>query len=192
MRLTRHLITTTLSLTALAGFARAAAPEAPVAAAPPAPPSKPAAENDALKMFVGNWTCEGTAMLGPGKTAKIKATAKVKNELGGFWQSFVYAEQKTKDYPMAITAIGTWGWEAQSKSLVRAEFQSTGGYVIGTSAGWSGDTLTWDLDLSTFMGKMNGKHSFTKKGDREFVHKLAAKIPGSPAPVTLFEVTCKK
>ena len=186
MGLTRHLTTTTLLLTALAGMARAVAQE------PPTPPSKPAAENDALKMFAGNWTCAGIANLGPGKTAKIKATAKVKNELGGFWQSFVYTEQKAKDYPMAVTAIGTWGWEALAKRFVRAEFQSDGAYVTGTSMGWSGDTMTWDLEMSNFMGKMSSKHSFTKKSDKEFVHKLEAKMPGSPGPVTIFEVTCKK
>jgi hypothetical protein len=183
---TKPFTTTTLLLIAFSGVAPAVAQE------PPAPPSKPPAESDGLKMFTGNWKCEGTAMLGPGKTAKIKATAKVKNELGGFWQSFVYTEQKTKDYPMAITAIGTWGWEGQSKRFVRGEFQSSGGYITGTSAGWSGDTLTWDLDVSNFMGKMSAKHSFTKKSEKEFVHKLEAKMPASPAPVTIFEVTCKK
>lgn len=192
MRLITPLAMTTLLLTALAGSARAAVPEPAAAAAPPAPPSKPPADNDALKMFAGNWTCQGTAMLGPGKTAKIKATAKVKNELGGFWQSFVYTEQKAKDYPMAITAMGTWGWDAQSKKFVRAEFQSNGGYVTGTSTGWAGDTFTWDLEVSNFMGKMPSKHTFTKKGDKEFVHKIEVSMPGSPGPVPLFDVTCKK
>lgn len=186
MQMTKHLTMTTLLWTALAGISPATAQE------PPAPPSKPTAEIDGLKIFAGSWTCEGIAMMGPGKTAKIKATAKVKNELGGFWQSFVYTEKKTKDYPMAITAMGTWGWEAQSKKFVRAEFQSGGGYITGTSTGWSGETLTWDLEVSNFMGKMSGKHSFTKKGDKEFIHKLEAKMPASPEPVTIFEVTCKK
>ena len=163
-----------------------------VAQEPPAPPSKPPAENDGLKMFAGNWTCDGTANPAPGKSVKIKATAKVKNELGGFWQSFVYTEKKSKDYPMAITAMGTWGWEAQSKKFVRAEFQNAGGYVTGTSPGWSGDTFAWDLEVSNFMGKLSAKHTFTKKGDKEFVHTITAAMPGSPGPVTLFEVTCKK
>jgi hypothetical protein len=186
MRLIKQLTTTSLLLTALATITPAAAQE------PPAPPTKPAAENDALKMFAGNWTCEGTAMLGPEKTVKIKATAKVKNELGGFWQSFVYTEQKTKDYPMAVTAMGTWGWDGQSKKLVRGEFQSGGGYVTGTSTGWAGDTLTWDLEVSNFMGKMSAKHTFTRKGDKAFAHKIEAKLPGSPGPAPLFEVNCKK
>ena len=186
MRPTKYLTMTTLLLTTVLGIAGASAQE------PPAPPSKPAAENDGLKMFIGNWTCAGTAMAGPGKTVKVKATAKVKNELGGFWQSFVYTEQKTKDYPMAITAMGTWGWEAQSKKFVRAEFQANGAYVTGTSTGWSGDTFSWDLEVSNFMGKISAVHTFTKKGDKEFAHKIDAKVPGSPGPVTLFEVTCKK
>jgi len=189
MRLSKHLTVTALLLNSLTGAALAAPPAAPT---PPMPPAKPAAENDALKMFAGSWTCTGDAMLGPGKTVKVKATAKVKNELGGFWQSYVYTEQKSKDYPMAIMAMGTWGWDAQSKKLVRGEFQSGGGYATGTSTGWSGDTLTWDLEVSNFMGKMNAKHIFIKKSDKEFVHMLEAKMPGSPAPATLFEVTCKK
>ena len=40
--------------------------------------------------------------------------------------------------------------------------------------------------------KISAQHIFTKKGDKEFVHKIEAKIPGGPGPVTLFEVTCKK
>jgi hypothetical protein len=188
MRFSQYVTTTVFVLTGLTGIALGAEPEAPH----PAPPSKPAAENDALKMFVGTWTCQGTATLGPGKTVKVKATAKVKNELGGFWQSFVYTEQKTKDYPMAMTAMGTWGWDAQAKKFVRAEFQSAGGHANGTSTGWVGDTMTWDLEVSDFMGQMTAKHMFTKKGDKEFVHKLEAKLPGSSAPVTLFDVTCKK
>jgi hypothetical protein len=186
MPLIKHSTTAIFLLTALASAGPAMAQE------PPAPPSKPPVENDGLKMFVGNWNCEGIAMLGPGKTPKIKATAKVKNELDGFWQSFVYTEKKSKDYPMALTAMGTWGWEAQSKKFVRAEFQSTGGYVTGTSTGWVGDTLTWDLKLSNFLGNLTSKHMFTKKSDKEFVHKIEAVMPSNPAPVTLFEVTCKK
>ena len=52
--------------------------------------------------------------------------------------------------------------------------------------------MIWDLEVSAFMGRINSKHTFTKKGDKEFVHKIEAKMPGSPAPVTFFEVTCKK
>lgn len=182
----KHHTALAILLASVAGVAPAGAQE------PPGPPSKPPSESDALKMFVGNWKCEGTVNPAPGKTVKIKATAKVKNELGGFWQSFVYTEQKTKDYPMAETAIGNWGWEAQSKQFVRAEIQNAGGYTTGTSMGWSGDTMTWDLESSNFMGKMGGKHVFTKKSDKEFVHKLDVKMPGSPGLVTLFEVTCKK
>lgn len=186
MQLIKSLATTLLSLTAMAGVAGAQPPGMP------APPSKPPAENDALKFLAGSWKCEGTASLGPDKTVKVKATAKTKSELGGFWQSFIYTEQKTKEYPMALTATGTWGWEAQSKKFVRAEFQSSGGYVTGTSTGWVGDTLTWDLEISNFMGKTTGKHIFTKKGDKEFLHKIEVSPPGSPGPVTVFELTCKK
>jgi hypothetical protein len=186
MSWSKHIIATSFLFVALAGINPVAAQEGPM------PPSKPPVENEGLKMFVGSWTCAGTAMTGPGKTEKVKATAKVKNELGGFWQSFVYTELKTKEYPMAITAIGTWGWESVSKKFVRSEFQSNGGYVLGTSTGWTGDTMTWDLELSSFMGKMTARHSFTKKGDKEFVHKLVTQMPGNSGPTTLFEVTCKK
>ena len=75
---------------------------------------------------------------------------------------------------------------------MRAEFQSAGGYATGTSTGWSGDTFTWDLDVSNFMGKISAKHIFTKKGDKEFLHRIDATMPGSATPATLFEVTCKK
>ena len=52
--------------------------------------------------------------------------------------------------------------------------------------------MTWDLEASNSMGKMSSRHSFIKKREREFVHKLEATMPGSPSPMTIFEVTCKK
>jgi hypothetical protein len=36
------------------------------------------------------------------------------------------------------------------------------------------------------------RFSFNKKSEKEFVHKLEATMPGSPSPVTIFEVICKK
>jgi hypothetical protein len=161
-------------------------------AQPPSPPSKPPAEDASLAYFLGQWKCEGTASPAPGKSVKLKATAKTKSEQGGFWQTFVYTEEKTSDYPFAVTAVGFWGWDAQAKKFVRSEYQSHGGYATGTSSGWVGDTLTWDVEESNFLGRISGKHSFTKKSDKEFVHKLEAKLPGAPGPVTIFEATCKK
>jgi len=186
MRFTKHFTTTTLLLTALVGVGSTVAQE------PPAPPASRPPRTIALKMFVGNWTCTGTANLGPGKTAKIKATAKVKNELGGFWQSYVYIEQKTKGLPHGHHRHGHLGLGSPFKKFVRDEFQSNGDHATGTSTGWSGDTMTWDLEASNSMGKMSSRHSFIKKREREFVHKLEATMPGSPSPMTIFEVTCKK
>ena len=36
------------------------------------------------------------------------------------------------------------------------------------------------------------RFSFIKKSEKEFVHKLEATMPGSPSPVTIFELICKK
>lgn len=167
------------------------AASAPAARAqPPAGPPKPAAEMDQLKMFLGSWTCEGKQLAGPGGEHPLKATVTAKAELGGFWQSFVYEEKKTKEHPMAAKVMGSWGWDAANRQFVRADRDSLGGWFAPTSPGWQGDRFVWTGELDGPMGKMPAKHTFTKQGDKAFLHTLEITAQGKA--MTIFEVTCKK
>jgi hypothetical protein len=155
---------------------------------------KPAAEMDQMKLFLGSWKCEGKMMAGPWAPGvpehAVKAKVTAKPDLGGFWQSFVYEEQKTKEHPMAAKVMGSWGWDAAAKRFVRADRDSMGGWFAPTSSGWEGDKFVWTGDLDSPMGKMPAKHTFTKKSDKEFTHTLDLTAGGKES--RLFEVTCKK
>src|SRR5262245_30360252 len=72
---------------AIAGMAVVSALAAAATAQTPAPP-KPAPEMAQLKFFEGHWTCSGAVQATPfGPAGKITSTARIDDDLGGFWQS---------------------------------------------------------------------------------------------------------
>jgi hypothetical protein len=180
-------------------------PPAPPAAPPPAPPAapsaaglapagppKPAPQLEQMKFFEGNWRCEGKGFPSPFSPNEhpIKATAKVKWDLNNFWQTFIYEEKKTKEHPAPAKVMGVWGWDAGGKRFVRTDADWFGGWFSPTSTGWAGDQFVWAGDLSTGQGMISARHTFTKKGDKEFAHTLEMTLGGRNTPV--FDVACKK
>lgn len=161
-------------------------------AAPPGGPPTPAPQLQQLKFFAGTWTCDGKGFASPFAPAEhpIKATAKVKWDLNNFWQTFVYEEKKTKEHPHPAKVAGTWGWDSGGKRFVRADADTMGGWFSPTSTGWAGEQFVWVGDLSISAGMLPARHTFTKTGDKGFVHAFALNVNGVNTPI--FEVTCKK
>jgi Protein of unknown function (DUF1579) len=188
--------TLTIGLGALVGSGPALA-QAPAgekaATATAAEPPKPAAELDQLKFFIGSWKCEGKQFASAMSPTEhpVKATARVKWELGNRWQTFVYEEKKTKEHPMAVKVLGSWGYSAGGKHFVRADIDGFGGWFSPTSTGWEGDRFVWSGNVENPMGgAMAAKHTFTRKSDKEFVHSLELTAGGKASPI--FEIGCKK
>jgi len=178
-----------------------AAPAVPVAqgsaAAMPMPagPPKPPPEMDQIKMFVGSWKCEGKGVMGPGMPEMpIKAAVKVKPVLDGMWQQVDYEMKmkKTKEMPVTPKGTGMTGYDPTTKRFVRTFAGNFGDYESGvTSPGWEGDKMVWSGDINNMMGeKLQFRHTFTKKSDREFTEKYETNAKGTWT--TWGESTCKK
>lgn len=145
-----------------------------------------------LKMFEGKWKCEGkqndTPMM---KGHPIKGKMTVKSELGGFFENVRWEESKSKDSPMPAVVQIYAGYDAAKKSIVRTDVDNMGSVAHFTTAGWTGDTLVWDGQMMGMMGKMAAKHTFTKKGEKEFSAVLDMTGPDGKS-MTFSEWTCKK
>lgn len=155
----------------------------------PAPPPKPAPQLDQLKFFLGNWKCSGkqlaTPMYGPEHT--FTGSASVKLESDGFWQQFNYEEKKSKEHP-GLKLVGLWGYDSGGKRFIRAAGSSQGGWDSATSVGFNADKMVWTGDLSSPMGRMPFRQTFTKKNDKEWSFRLELNTQGNWVPLS--EVTC--
>jgi len=172
---------------ATVGLAGAAAAQPPV----PPPAAKPAAELAQLKLFVGSWKCAGkqlaSALTGPAHD--ITGSAQARPEAEGFWQVFTYEEKKTKDHP-GIKVMGLWGYDAAGRRFVRAAGNNQGVWDTATSAGWEHDKLVWIGEFAGPLGRTPFRHTFEKKSDKEWSHKLELNRESRWIPVS--EVSCTK
>lgn len=179
--------------TAPVGTAKPVVTAAAVAAqagTPPAP--KPPTELDQLKFMLGKWRCEGrqfaSPMFGPEHT--FIATAEGKVDSDGFWNAFTYEEKKSKEHH-GFKVHGLWGWDGSGKHFVRAAVSNDGNWDSATSPGLEADKLVWLGEFSGPMGRMPFRHTFTKKGDKEWGHMLEFKDPtGKWTPTE--DVACKR
>ena len=156
--------------------------------------AKPGTENlvGVSKFFVGKWKCEGKAFPSPMSPTEhaIKGTAEAKLVVDNFWQQFIYEEKKTKEHP-GLKVNGYWGYDQGAKRFVRAAVGNMGEWDTASAPGWEGDKLVWTGELSGPMGRIPFHHTFTKKGEKEWMALLEARLPdGKWAPIE--DVTCKK
>jgi hypothetical protein len=167
----------------------------PAAAAPekagaPMEMPKPPAELEVEKWFDGKWKCEGTqhaSHLGP--EGKFTSALHIKMDIQGWWLNF-HVEREKGFMPGAQVA-GYAGYDTTTKKHVRTDFGLGGSWGTLTAAGWEGDKLVYSGEMMTMGKKMPLKHTFTKKGDSEFMSVYEMAGPdGKLMPV--FEETCKK
>ena len=144
-----------------------------------------------LDPLAGNWRCSGTAFASP--MAPQHATSgevSMQWDLDGHWLPFTYAEKKTADNPMPFMVRGYFGFDPQMNKLVLFGVENSGGYSVASSDGWNGDTLAfvgpWHMGKET----MNGRDTFTRKGDRELRH--SAEIEQDGKWVKLSDESCTR
>ena len=112
----------------LAGFAMTAGAE-------------PAKELDVYKSSLGKFACDAKET-GSGKTFKTQVE---KTVLDGNTYMERYTETKSADHPSPWNAVFLMSYDAGSKQWVRNGVDNNGDRNSGTSAGWQGDTWTWDV-----------------------------------------------
>lgn len=152
---------------------------------------KPAAELSQVKFFVGTWSCKGHVPATPfGPEHSTAATVKLGPDLGGFWFTGRYDEQKTKENPMPYRFSFIWGYDTTDHKLDAWSFDSMGGYGTQESSGWDKDVLVWSGHSMMMGKKMPVRDTFTKKGDNELEHRGEAEMDGKW--MVLDEETCTK
>lgn len=156
-----------------------------------AAPSSPPSEMGQLQYFDGEWECEGQESETAGaKAHKTKTRVKVKDDLGGFWYSGKVEQDKTGDNPQPLEAKFHWTYDRERKRFEGGLIDNSGGYLMQSSGGWQGETITW-----TGQGAVQGQKGMlrdviTKKGEDEFQHTYEAWVDGKWAPVG--EETCRR
>jgi hypothetical protein len=140
---------------------------------------KPNAKLRELDFLTGNWSCKGTAFANP-MSAEHPTEAKVnaKWEGGGYWAAYSYTETKTAMNAMPFWVSGFMGYDAEKKMLVNISVDNMGGSGWGSSAGWSGDTLTFEGTWQMMGMTSKSRDTFMKKNDNTMVHSAYVEAEG--------------
>ncbi len=132
-----------------------------------------------LEFFTGKWQCSGMAGEMPGSPAHAtQAEVDAKWGVGGYWVPITYSEKKTAENANPFTFTGFFGYDRELKKFVVGGVDSMGGYSTGASDGWNGDTMVfagpWHMNGMT----ANARDTFTRKGDKQMVHKGEIEMDG--------------
>jgi hypothetical protein len=125
---------------------------------------------DQFSSFVGDGTCSGN-VIAVGKRPGHATSARLHGEkiLGGNWVVIQYDEEQTAANPKPYHVVQYFGYDPSKKQYVAVNFDSSSsGYTTGTSAGWEGDTITFDE--TSAMSGMNFHDSFTRSSPKSVTH----------------------
>jgi hypothetical protein len=112
--------------------------------------SKSTAPAGQLDKFVGSGTCTGKT-LGPDMKAFHATTGKYSGEkvLDGNWVVIHYDEDQSTAVPKPFHVVQYFGYDKAKKGYVSVLVDNSGsGYSTGTSAGWKGDSISFDESMA--------------------------------------------
>jgi hypothetical protein len=154
--------------------------------------SNAAAELARLPFPDGDLTCTGNTMpFGTSKGHATAANARVEKTLGGNWIVIRYDETRTDANPHPYGVVQYIGYEDAGKRFVSTVFDviEGSGYATGVSAGWKGDSMTFDETTSDSKTVTN-RDTFTANGEL-FTHSGTA-LDKNGKWVKTDEETCRK
>ena len=159
----------------------------PVWSQPPMP--KPAPEMSQLDFFEGTWNCQGKTNASPfGPAGTMTSTARIQDDLGGFWQTGSVKGTMEKMPP--FEAVFHTTYDSAGKQFVMTFFDNMGGWARSTSRGWQKDQLVYEGDMNMPGQKpMRGRDTFTRSG-ASLKHTWEMQMDGKWVP--LGEETCTK
>ncbi|MEW6322195.1 MAG: DUF1579 family protein [Acidobacteriota bacterium] len=169
---------------ALAGFVLAV--HVVSAEQPQAP--MPAPELKQIAVFEGSWTCDGATKESPfGPAGKMSSTADIKRDLDGHFQSGVI---RSAMGPMQFEGRFYVTYDPGAKQFVMLWVDSMGGWARSTSAGWKGDTITYEGESHMGGQSMKTRDHFTRSGTSMLKHTSDMHAEGKW--MTMMEETCRK
>jgi hypothetical protein len=139
----------------------------------------PAKELEVYKSSLGKFACNAKET-GSGKQFKVTVEKTVE-----FDHTYVerYTEAKSADHPNPWNAVFLMSYDPASKTWVRNGVDNSGERNSGTSAGWQGDTWTWDVGGANIV--------IDRKGDNGF--NFAVDVKQKEGGVKrVAEATCKR
>ncbi len=137
----------------------------------PAGPPVPAPEIAQLKAFQGSVHCTGNQSASPfGPAHPTASVVRGRSELGGFWVTVRYDERKTRQNPTPFHAAYQIGYDPDAKQYLFFAFENTGGHGSATAPGWDGDKIVFTGEYVYPGGKVGGRDTFTRSGDKVVAH----------------------
>lgn len=159
----------------------------PALAAGDAPAGTPS-QIDQLGDFLGDSICTGNLLMAMGETPAHATTARLHGEktLDGNWIVIHYDEDQTAANPKPYHIAQYFGFDSKTKQFVAAAFDNSGSsYSTETSAGWKGDSITFDETPAT------DRDTFTRNGSKELMH-TGTMLDKNKKWVKTDEETCHK
>lgn len=114
-----------------------------------APQVTPAAASAMLQKFVGSGTCTGRTMSHDMKSTHATTGRFVSQKImDGNWVMIRYDEDQSAAAPKPYHVVQYIGYDAPGKRLTAVTIDNSGsGYSTGTSAGWKGNSITFDESI---------------------------------------------
>jgi hypothetical protein len=122
------------------------------------PPPVPVAMAPVVTYFSGKWTCSGTFSNGK----PISATIRFESDLQG---AAIVVHHDDTPPPGLYHSIEVWGFQKSTGTYVASLYDAYGGARGFTSAGWSGDVLTWATEAAVSPPQ---QFAYTKKDANTF------------------------
>lgn len=133
---------------------------------------KPAANLDELSLFEGDRDCAGTVFASPtGTDHETTGIVHGVKTAGGHWLYFTYDGTTTAAQSQAYHFAAFMGFDAARKVFVQIGVDNSGyGYQISTSAGWSGNTMTFEGSEDVNGKPVLQRDNYIRKGSDELIH----------------------
>lgn len=150
---------------------------------------KPAPEMATLAFFQGSWTCEGSMQPSPfGPGGKMTSTARIHEDLGGFWQSGKIKGTMPNMPPFEGMFHTTY--DTAAKQYVMLWVDNMGAWSRSTSKGWDGDRIVYEGEMQMGDQKLMGRDTFAKGEAGSMKHSWEMQLEGKWTPMG--EEVCRK
>lgn len=136
---------------------------------------EPGPEMKALEYFDGEWSCDGkvfAGIMGPDShETAYKSSFKIEKDLGGFWYSGEYNQERSKDYP-GNTSKFFWGYDPATKRYLTTGVDAAGAFFTSRSLGWDDDAWVNLGEGWSGGARIPVREVYTKKSSDEFVYHV--------------------
>ncbi len=145
-----------------------------------AAPASAAGGMDAMKYYVGSWTCTAA------QTGEKPSNATVEYTLtGGVLRGWVFVPMQGKMKSSYGSSIAT-SWDAKNGRYVQAQTDSEGAWNVAFAKPWSGQTEQWvDHASSAKLG-----HGTTVRDGQNAFHFMS--YPSATSMTANFQGSCKR